>query len=99
MGAKPADCCALPVILGQESDLVSSPRWDGSAEGTNSPPCMWLAVVCHASSGEELGAKHTHEHVDYSLSWVQACFSDSHSLEKGWGFLALETEVFCLQTK
>lgn len=35
--AKSADSCTLPVILGQESDLVLSPGWDGSAEGHQQP--------------------------------------------------------------
>ncbi|XP_037993129.1 uncharacterized protein LOC119701115 [Motacilla alba alba] len=43
---------------------------------TTSPRCVWLVDACHASSGEELGAKHTGEHTDHSPSWVQACFSD-----------------------
>lgn len=38
-----ADCCALPVILGQES--VPSPRWDGSAEG-HQQPSLCVALWC-----------------------------------------------------
>lgn len=55
---------------------------------TNNPRCMWLAFVCHASSGEELWAKHTDEHKDYSPSWVQACFSESQ-LGKRLGLLGI----------
>lgn len=42
---------------------------------TDSPRCVWLTDVCHASSGEEQGAKYTSEHTDCSSSWAQACFS------------------------
>lgn len=41
-----------------------------------SPPCVWLAGVCHAASREELWANYSGDHADHSPSWGQACFSD-----------------------
>lgn len=87
------DCCALPVILGQESVL----SWDGSAEG-HPQPWLCLARWCLPCFNWRGTVDKIHPRAHGSLPQLGPGLfvRQSHSFQKGWGSLALETEVFCL---